>query len=476
MLSTIFRINWLNLKRDRIALGLTFVLPLIFFSIFAFIFGSMAESSGAGGGAGPMAMKVVVVDDDQSDISRRFVKAIDDQDALDVVVTQTPRDGEVAAPFDRAAAVRAVRGGKNPAAIIIPRGFSTTFGNFAGEGAGGRSEVEVIYDESNPIAQHTVSGLLQAAAMMAAPDILMERGFDQLGQFGSGGALTPTQRELIDRIRPFLRGDRPWEELDEDGSAATQPGATTAPSSSDSPAAGFTGMVSVKATGAREGDAATTQDGERAVSKSSIIAYYAAGIGVMFLLFSMAGASGFLLEQEEMGALERLLTANVGMTRLLAGSWLFFALIGMAQLATMFAFAALVFGLELFTPNHLAGCAVMIPITALAGAAFAMILATLARSRAQLGGMSTIIILIMSALGGSMVPRFVAPGVFEKTAPFTFNGWALDGFLNVFWFDDPAHTLPQSLATLAGPVAALAAMTVVFLVIARLLARRWEAA
>jgi ABC-2 type transport system permease protein len=177
-----------------------------------------------------------------------------------------------------------------------------------------------------------------------------------------------------------------------------------------------------------------------------------------------------------MGALERLLTANVGMSRLLLGSWLFFALIGIAQLAIMFGFAALVFDLELFTPNHLIGCAAMIAITALAGAAFAMILATLARSRAQLGGMSTIIILIMSALGGSMVPRFVAPGVFEKTAQFTFNGWALDGFLNVFWFDDPTHTLPQSLSTLAGSIAALAGMTVVFLIIARLLARRWEAA
>jgi ABC-2 type transport system permease protein len=189
----------------------------------------------------------------------------------------------------------------------------------------------------------------------------------------------------------------------------------------------------------------------------------------------MAGASGFLLEQEEMGVLDRLLTANVGMTRLLTGSWLFFAVIGAVQLAVMFLFAALVFDLDLFTPNHLAGCAVMIAFTAMAAAAFAMILATLARSRAQLGGMSTIIILIMSALGGSMVPRFVAPGVFDTTSKFTFNGWALDGFLKVFWYDDPTNTLPQAVMNLWPQLLAMTLMTVVFLFVSRLLARRWEA-
>ena len=45
----------------------------------------------------------------------------------------------------------------------------------------------------------------------------------------------------------------------------------------------------------------------------SIVSYYAAGIGVMFLLFSMAGAAASLLEEEESGTLERLLSSDVGM-------------------------------------------------------------------------------------------------------------------------------------------------------------------
>ena len=97
--------------------------------------------------------------------------------------------------------------------------------------------------------------------------------------------------------------------------------------------------------------------------------------------------------------------------------------------------------------------------TCAAAAAFGIIFATACRSRAQLGGLSTIVILIMSALGGSMVPKFAAPAVFEVTGLFTFNGWALDGYLKVFWHDDPTTSLPQALWSLAPQLAVLIGMT-----------------
>ena len=40
-------------------------------------------------------------------------------------------------------------------------------------------------------------------------------------------------------------------------------------------------------------------------SRELSISFYAAGIGVMFLLFSMSGASGALLEEVESGTLDR---------------------------------------------------------------------------------------------------------------------------------------------------------------------------
>ena len=80
-----------------------------------------------------------------------------------------------------------------------------------------------------------------------------------------------------------------------------------------------------------------------------------------------------------------------------------------------------------------------------------------------------------SALGGSMAPRFIMPKFMETTALFTFNGWALDGFLKVFWYGDRAATIAQMLTSLVPQLAMLSALAAVFLVAARTLARRWEA-
>ena len=66
----------------------------------------------------------------------------------------------------------------------------------------------------------------------------------------------------------------------------------------------------------------TTRDifGEK--RKNPIIAFYAAGLGVMFLLFTASGASGALLEESENGTLDRVLSSRVSMTTLLLGKLL----------------------------------------------------------------------------------------------------------------------------------------------------------
>jgi ABC-2 type transport system permease protein len=188
----------------------------------------------------------------------------------------------------------------------------------------------------------------------------------------------------------------------------------------------------------------------------------------MFLLFSMVGgAGGALLEEAESGTLERLLSTNLGMTGVLLGKWLFLALTGIAQLCIMFLWGRVAFGLPLF--SHLPGFLVMTIVTAAAAAALGLVLASLARTRAQLSGFSTLLILTMSALGGSMFPRFLMTEGMQRVGLVTFNAWALDGYLKVFWRNAPVWDLwPQVLV--------LSALGVAFIFVARLLARRWELA
>jgi ABC-2 type transport system permease protein len=187
----------------------------------------------------------------------------------------------------------------------------------------------------------------------------------------------------------------------------------------------------------------------------------------MFLLFSCSGNSGTLLEEQEAGTLGRLVGSRAGIGGVLAGKWLFITLLGTTQLSVMFLWGALAFGLPL--RSHIPGFLVMTIFTAAAAAGFGLLLATVCRSRAQLSGVSTIVILTMSSLGGSMFPRFLMSESMQRFGLITFNAWALDGYLKVFWREAPISALwPQVLV--------LTVLAAVFVAAARFFARKWEAA
>jgi ABC-2 type transport system permease protein len=172
-----------------------------------------------------------------------------------------------------------------------------------------------------------------------------------------------------------------------------------------------------------------------------------------------------MIDEVDSGTLERLIGSRVGMTGVLAGKWAFIAMMGFVQLSVMFLWGWAVFGLDLW--SHLPGFIVMTAFSAAAGAALGLVLATASRTRAQLSGLSTIIILTMSALGGSMFPRFLMSDTMQKMGLVTFNAWALDGYLKVFWREAPLTALwPQVLV--------LSIVTVVLFALARLFARKWE--
>jgi ABC-2 type transport system permease protein len=120
------------------------------------------------------------------------------------------------------------------------------------------------------------------------------------------------------------------------------------------------------------------------------------------------------------------------------------------------------------------GLIIMAAFTAMAAAAFGILIASLCRTRGQLDGMSTVVILIMSALGGSMVPRFVMPDFMKEVGLFTFNGQALEGFLSVFWESNPTDSLADLFRDLAPQLLIMGLMTAILFSLARFFARRWE--
>ena len=422
MIATLLRVSWTNLKRDRVAQALTFLLPILFFSIFATVFGNQGTN-------GTSRVRIAVVDEDGSELSRRILAGLQQETALRVRVTSDAAGK--GAQLSRAEAEQLVRNGDVPVAVILPKGIGASATAFARDANAPR--IRLLADVSDPVAPQMVNGLLQKVSMTAAPDLMMQGGLDRFEQFA--GALTPGQRNAVDAWLPRLKEQ------------------SRNPSSGDA-ASGF-------------GIGVETIDVMRQGKSESLVSFYAAGVGVMFLLFSVSGAGGTLLDEVDSGTLDRVLSTRVGMGGFLIGKWIFLACIGILQLTVMFLWGRIAFGLDLF--SHLPGFFVMTVVTAAAAAGFGLMLATFARTRAQLSGMSTIIILTMSALGGSMFPRFLMSETMQKLGLLTFNGWALDGYLKVFWRDAPVWQLwPQ--------VAVLAALAAVFLTLARTFARRWETA
>jgi len=201
------------------------------------------------------------------------------------------------------------------------------------------------------------------------------------------------------------------------------------------------------------------------IQENPRIAMYAAGIAVLFLLFSSTGNAATLLEEAESGTLERILVGRASLFHIIGGKWLGIFLLGCVQISVMFLWAELVFQIQLW--KHLDGFMVMTGCTAAATASLAMLMATVCRSRAQLNAVSVVVILSMSAVGGSMIPRFVMSDRMKDIGKWTFNAWALDGYQKVFWYQSPISSLLAEVTVLTGSA-------FVFGVLALIFSRRWK--
>jgi ABC-2 type transport system permease protein len=299
-----------------------------------------------------------------------------------------------------------------------------------------RPRLILFADSADPVAPPLLIGLLQKVVMTSMPDAMAQAGIGAMDRWAGG--LTAQQRERLEEGIRKLRSSAPA-------------GSGAAPPSERSPS-----LIDVD-----------VQDILGQTKKNPTSAILAAGLGVMFLLFSAAGAGGALIEEAESGTLDRILSTRVSMTPLLIGKLLYLSTVAVVQLTVMFVWGEIFFGVELH--QHAAGFLIMSVATALACSTFGLVLAAISRSRMQLVALSNLIILVMSAVGGSMVPRYFLSEKIQKIGLWTINAWAIDGFLKVFWREEPlSHLWPQ--------VSVLLGASVLLFAAARRLARRWETA
>jgi ABC-2 type transport system permease protein len=150
------------------------------------------------------------------------------------------------------------------------------------------------------------------------------------------------------------------------------------------------------------------------------------GNAVLFGFFiALSVAIGFT-EERRSGTWRRSLAAPVPRATLLLSKLVPYSLVGLGQIAFLFAIGALAFGMQV--AGSLVGLVLLSVAVVLCATALGLLLASFGRTEKQIGGIGPPILLVMGMLGGCMFPRLAMPEVMQTIGLGVPHGWALEGY------------------------------------------------
>ena len=157
---------------------------------------------------------------------------------------------------------------------------------------------------------------------------------------------------------------------------------------------------------------------------------------VFGMFFVVASLANLFLQERQCGALARLASLGVPTRTMIWSKALPYLMINGLQAALMLAVGVWLMPLLGGDALSLAGIhwsALILVLLAVSMAAIglALALASLVRTHAQASALGPTINILMAAIGGVMVPKFVMPEVMQRLAEFSPMNWGLEGLLAV---------------------------------------------
>jgi len=168
----------------------------------------------------------------------------------------------------------------------------------------------------------------------------------------------------------------------------------------------------------------SVQDVSTATRQLNQKTFFAAGMAVFFLFFTVQFGVSSLLEERSNGTLARLLAAPVTRRSILGGKLLTSFLLGAISMVVLVVATTALFGASWGNPL---GVAVLIVAGVLSAMGIMALVATFARSAEQAGNWQAIVAIILGLLGGTFFPVSQAPGVLSKLTFIAPQAWFLRG-------------------------------------------------
>jgi ABC-2 type transport system permease protein len=289
----------------------------------------------------------------------------------------------------------------------------------------GAAPFEVLVEPSKLMAGSIVSGRVQELVARQLPDLLLSR--TAITFQSVVGTFTPEQSARL--------------------AAAIEAGARVSEPPADTNAPGLVATASV---GSSDSSGAT-------------VTYYAGAVAILFLLFASLQSAATLIEERNSGIIDRIAVGPGGSAVVVLGKLLFLTIQGVIQVGLIFIVAQLVY--EVDVTRRLDLWLLITVAAALGASGLALAVATACTTKQQAQTVSTFVVLICSAVGGSMVPRFMMPEFLQSIGRFTPNTWAIEAYYGVFW----RH---ETLSDVIPEIVSLVAMAVVGTASALIVSRR----
>lgn len=390
------------LLRDKAGFFFVFFFPLIYAVFFGAIFSSGSEQ-------GMSALEVAVVDEDQTETSRKFIRQLEDAGDLAPLLT------------DREQAHSFVKKGQRIAYIIIPKGFEESKNRVL---QGGSVSIELGVDASRKAEAGLLQGVLtQYAFQTLMQDTFMDRAamrqqvVQAMEDLKTADEMDATTKSVLSVFYHSL--DTFLVELpEEDADVQNSP-------------AGI-GSISTQERTWQPIRINMEKIGRQTVTaqpRSSYDITMPQAFVWVFLGCSAAFGVSLVMERTR-GTLLRLRSAPINMGQILAGKALACFITIMSALGVLLLFFTLVFGVRADSYPLLALAFVS---ATLAFVGIMMLISVLGKTEASAGGVGWALLLVMAMTGGGMVPLMMLPPWMKTLSHFSFVKWAVIAVEGAVW-------------------------------------------